>query len=63
LILSCYHYDSSVGRYSPFAWGIVRLASGVTFALLAGLLVVLWRREVRRRRAPPADPPARQRPS
>ncbi len=51
LILSCFHYDSSSGRYGPFAFGIMRLSGAATLVLLGGFLAVHWRREVRRRRA------------
>jgi protein SCO1/2 len=51
LILSCFHYDSSSGRYGPFAFGIMRLGGVLTLVLLGGFLALHWRREVRRRRA------------
>jgi protein SCO1/2 len=50
LILSCFHYDSSSGRYGPFAFGIMRLGGAATLVLLGGFLAVHWRREARRRR-------------
>ena len=45
LILSCFHYDASIGRYGPFAFGVVRLGGVATFAVLATVLVVFWRKE------------------
>jgi len=55
LILSCYHYDPGTGRYAPFALGIMRLGGVVSTALVGALLLVLWRRE-RRRRGPKETP-------
>lgn len=46
LILSCFHYDESIGRYSPFAFGMMRLGGAVSVLIVAGLGAVLWRREL-----------------
>jgi cytochrome c oxidase subunit 2 len=54
LVLSCFHYDPSRGRYAPYALGIMRLGGVVSVALLAGLLAALWRRERGRRGPVPA---------
>ena len=49
LILSCFHYDASLGEYGPFAMGIMRLG-GVGIVLIVGIpMVFIWRRERRRR--------------
>ncbi|KIG15025.1 SCO1/SenC family protein [Enhygromyxa salina] len=49
LILSCFHYDASLGEYGPFAMGIMRLG-GAFMVLIVGIpLVFVWRRERRRR--------------
>ncbi|HEY3353826.1 MAG TPA: SCO family protein [Polyangia bacterium] len=53
LILSCFHFDSSTGRYTPWAFGIMRLGGSLTVVLLAVLLGVMWTRERRRRRGGP----------
>ena len=45
LILSCFRYDESVGKYTPFAFGIMRLGGVVTMAFLGLAGIVLWRRE------------------
>lgn len=45
VILSCFHYDETIGRYSPFAFGIMRLGGALSVLALGGLGVVLWRRE------------------
>jgi protein SCO1/2 len=48
LILYCFHYDSSEGRYSPIAARIMQLGGGVSVLLLAGFLTVLIRRDKKR---------------
>jgi len=50
LILFCFHYDSSEGRYAPVARNIMKLGGGITVVLLAGLVLVLSRGS--RRKAP-----------
>ena len=45
LILSCFHYDASAGRYGPFALGMMRLGGMVTIMMLSIWLVALWRRD------------------
>lgn len=49
LILSCFHYDASIGKYGPFAMGIMRLG-GVLMIVIVGIpLVLAWRRERQKR--------------
>lgn len=48
LILYCFHYDSSEGRYAPTARNIMRLGGGATVLALGGLVAVLLRRERKR---------------
>lgn len=58
LILSCFHYDASLGEYGPFAMGIMRLG-GAFMVLIVGIpLVLVWRRERRRRFHPVGGPPS-----
>ncbi len=45
LILSCFRYDETVGRYTPFAFGVMRLGGVATLVVMTGLGIVLWRRE------------------
>jgi protein SCO1/2 len=45
LVLSCFRYDATVGRYTPWAFGIMRLGGVVTMVLLGILGTVMWRRE------------------
>ncbi len=48
LILYCFHYDSTEGRYSPIAARIMQIGGGVSVLLLAGLLTILIRRDRKR---------------
>jgi protein SCO1/2 len=48
VILSCFHYDASTGRYGPYAFGIMRLGGVVTLLVLGVVLGLMWRRERRR---------------
>ncbi len=50
LFLSCFSYDPTIGRYGPFAMGIMRLGGSITALLLGLLLFFLWRRERRHAR-------------
>lgn len=49
LILSCFHYDASAGKYGPQAFGIMRLAAALMVLLVGLFLLFAWRREKRRR--------------
>jgi protein SCO1/2 len=53
VILSCYKYDPVTRRYAPFVFGFMRIGAALVFFALAGLLTVLWRKELvmRKRRA------------
>lgn len=46
-ILSCFHYDASLGRYGLFAFGLLRLAGALSVLLIGAALLVFWRRERR----------------
>jgi protein SCO1 len=51
ILLFCYHYDPSTGKYGAVVMNIMRLSGGF-FALVAGgFLLMMFRRENRRRRA------------
>ena len=43
--LSCFHYDATLGRYGPFAFGLMRVAGAFTVLLIGTALLVLRRRE------------------
>ncbi len=47
LLLYCYHYDPTVGRYSAVAMNVVRLAGVATVTVLGGFILVMTRRERR----------------
>lgn len=46
LILSCFRYDETLGKYTPFAFGVMRLGGVVTMVALGFMGIVLWRREL-----------------
>jgi protein SCO1/2 len=46
VILSCYKYDPVTRRYAPFVFGFMRIGAALVFFALAGLLTVLWRKEL-----------------
>ena len=48
LMLYCYHYDPSTGKYGVVIMNVVRLAGVITIILIAGLLLLL--RRIGRRR-------------
>jgi protein SCO1/2 len=55
LILSCYHYDPTRGRYGVYAVGLVRIFGALTVVLLGGFIAVMLRRDrvrVRKERVP-----------
>jgi protein SCO1/2 len=49
-ILTCFHYDSYAGRYTPIAMGIMRAGGVVTVIAITAIIVFLIRREKRRER-------------
>jgi protein SCO1 len=57
LILYCFHYDASIGRYAPVAAKVMRVGGAFSVVLLAGFLVLLWRADAkkRRRKVQPAE--------
>ena len=50
VILSCYRYDPATRRYAPFVMGFMRIGALTVFFALAGLLTVLWRKEIAMRK-------------
>jgi len=50
LLLYCYHYDPSTGKYSAIVMNIVRLAGALTLLIFGSLLALMWRRDLRRSR-------------
>jgi protein SCO1/2 len=49
IILSCFHYDATIGRYGPFAFGLMRLGGVLTIIILGTSLLLLRRRDRRQR--------------
>lgn len=49
LIMSCFMYDDSSGKYTTFAFGLVRLGGILTLLALALFLATLWIRERQRK--------------
>jgi protein SCO1/2 len=58
LILYCFHYDSSEGRYAPVAQKIMQVGGGVSVVFLAGLLSVFFRAESKKKKKSLAESPA-----
>lgn len=50
LILFCFHYDATEGRYGPAAIKIMQAGGGLTLLVLGLGLLRFWRREVKTRR-------------
>lgn len=51
VVLYCYRYDPGTGKYVIMATRVMQVGGALTALLLAGMLGLFWRREVRRRRA------------
>jgi protein SCO1/2 len=51
LMLYCYHYDPSTGKYGAVVMNIVKVAGVVTIALIAGLILTLIKVSSRRKLA------------
>ena len=47
VILSCFAYDNSTGRYTASAFGLMRLAGVITMFFLGAMITALWRRDRR----------------
>lgn len=50
VLLSCFKYDPMTHKYTPFAFGFVRIGAFLSFVALASLLALLWRKELQMRR-------------
>ncbi len=49
LMLYCYHYDPSTGKYGVVIMNVIRVAGIITLVLIVGLLLVLRKISARRR--------------
>ena len=47
LMLYCYHYDPSTGKYGVVIMNVIRIAGVVTIILIVGLLMILRKRSAR----------------
>lgn len=50
ILLFCYHYDPTTGKYGATVLNLLRFAAGLVLAFLTIALFLLWRRDVRRDR-------------
>ena len=45
VLLLCYHYDPTTGRYTLAIMKLLRLAAGITVVTIAGTLFLAFRRD------------------
>lgn len=50
ILLYCFHYDATAGRYAPVAANIMRLGGAITVLVLGGILGMFWLRDIRKNR-------------
>jgi protein SCO1/2 len=50
MMLACYKYDPVTRRYAPFVFAFMRIGAALVFFALAGLMTVLWRKEIAMRK-------------
>jgi protein SCO1 len=51
VLLYCFHYDPSRGKYGVAIFNILRISAGVTVLLLGGFLIVMFRRDLAARQS------------
>ncbi len=51
LLLYCFHYDATKGKYGPAAFNLMKLGALATALIVGGVLVVYWRKESGKSRA------------
>lgn len=51
VLLWCFHYDATKGKYAPKAMRVMQAGGSLTAIVLAAVLGALWRRDARKRRA------------
>jgi protein SCO1/2 len=49
ILLFCYHWDPSTGKYTPIAIGGLRIVAAATLVLICGFLFINFRRDARER--------------
>jgi protein SCO1/2 len=47
VLLYCFHYDPTKGKYGVIAMRAMRLGGAATVFLLGGFIIVMWRRDLR----------------
>ena len=47
LLLFCFHWDASTGKYTATAMNLLRVAAGATILLLGGFVIIMLRRDVK----------------
>ncbi len=50
ILIYCFKYDPLAGKYVPYAWGIMRIGAGASAIVLLGLVIILWKAELTRKR-------------
>lgn len=58
ILLYCFHYDPSTGRYSLAIWRLVQTGGMLTLVILGGFMFVMFRRDRIAARQPARVPPA-----
>ena len=58
LLLLCYQYDPSTGKYGLVIMNSLRIAGGLTVVTMVGFIVIMLRRERREKPHGPLGPPA-----
>ena len=48
LIMSCFSYDTTLGKYTPTAFGIMRLGGIISLLGIAIFSLIMWRREIKK---------------
>jgi protein SCO1/2 len=49
LVLYCFHYDATEGRYAPVAANVMRVGGAISVVLLGAFLTLLWRADAKKR--------------
>ena len=47
LLLYCYHYDPTTGKYGLVLLNVLRLGGVITVLMIGGFILVMWRHEKR----------------
>ena len=45
ILMSCFSYDTNLGKYTPAAFGIMRLAGVISLFFISIFSIVMWRRD------------------